>query len=103
MRLQDVAFLPSKASLPTMFLKHCGRGESLGTITCLKTVVGGKQGHALCKILSLQQSPFLVSVECHGDRKTVIKMRQNLATLSVEDVTGFKTVESLSVIDCTHR
>ena len=55
----DVAFLPFRACFPTIFLTNCGMGESLGTTTCPKTVVGGKQGHAPCKILSLQQSLFL--------------------------------------------
>ena len=45
MGFQDVELLPS-----TTLLKHCGRGESLETATCPKTVVGGKQGHAPCKI-----------------------------------------------------
>ena len=35
----------------------------------------GKQGNAPCRILSLQQSLFLVSVEFHGDHKTVRKLR----------------------------
>ena len=39
------------------------------------TVAGGKQGHAACKILSLQQSLFYVSVEFHGDHKTVTKIK----------------------------
>ena len=55
MGVQDVAFLLSRASFVTTFLKDCGRGESLATTTCLNTVVGGKQGHALCKVLLLQQ------------------------------------------------
>ena len=57
--LKDVAFPPSRLSFPATFLKNCGRGESLRTTTCLKTVVGGKQGHATCKIFALQQSLFL--------------------------------------------
>ena len=65
MGFQDVAFMPSQASFSTTFLKKCGRGESLGTTTCLKTVVGGKQGHAPCKILLLQQSLFFTSVKFH--------------------------------------
>ena len=46
MSFQDVAFLPSRARFSTI---------------CLKTVVGGKQGNAPCKILLLQQSLFCVS------------------------------------------
>ena len=56
MCFQDVALLPpSRASFSTTFLKKCVRGESLGTTTCLRTVVGGKQGHAACEIFLLQQ------------------------------------------------
>ena len=66
----DVAFLPSRASFSTAFLSTISRGKSLKTITCLKTVLGGNQGHAPCKILSLQQSLFFVSVEFNGDHKT---------------------------------
>ena len=43
MGFQDVAFLSSRASFYTTFLKNCGSGESLMTTTCLKNVVGGKQ------------------------------------------------------------
>ena len=75
---QDVVFLPSGASFSTTFLKNCGRGESLGSTTCLNAVVGvskgmlsveyscsnkncgwGNQGHALCRILLLQQKLWL--------------------------------------------
>ena len=49
MDFQDMAFLPSQASFAPYFL-NCGRGESLGTATCLKTVFGGKQLHDPCKI-----------------------------------------------------
>ena len=59
MGFKAVEFHPSQARLSTTFLKNCGRSESLGTATCLITVVGGKQGdavvvgkhgHAPCKI-----------------------------------------------------
>ena len=36
----DVTFLPTRACFSTTFLNNCGRGESIGTTTCLKTVVG---------------------------------------------------------------
>ena len=75
MGFQDVAFLPSRASYSSTFLNNCGRGKSLGNTTCLKTAVGCKQGHAPCKIFSLQQNLFVVSVEFHGDHKTVTKLR----------------------------
>ena len=47
MGFQDLAFLPSRAIFSTMFLKNCDIGESLGTTTSPKIVVGGKQGHTL--------------------------------------------------------
>ena len=40
-------------------LRNCGSGEGKGTITCLKTVVVGKHGHAACKMFLPQQSLFL--------------------------------------------
>ena len=46
MGFQDVVSLPSPANFTT---------------SCLKTVVFGKQGHAICKIISLQQIVFCVS------------------------------------------
>ena len=59
MGFHDVAFLSSRASFSTTFLTNCGSGERLWTTTCLTTGVGGKQGHAPCKMLSLQQNLFL--------------------------------------------
>ena len=35
------------------FFERCCRGEGLRTTTSLKTVDGGKQGHAPCKIFLL--------------------------------------------------
>ena len=75
MDFQDVAFLPSRTRFSTTFLKNCGRDESLGTTTCLKNVVGGKQGHALCNIHLLQQSLFFVSVKFHGDHAADTKLK----------------------------
>ena len=68
MGLQDVVFLPLRASFYTTFIKNCGRGEIVGTTMCVKTVFGGRQGHAPCKILWLQQSLF------YGDDKSVTKL-----------------------------
>ena len=45
MGFQDVAFIPSRASFSTTFLR---------------TVVGRKQGHAPCDVLLPQQSLFLL-------------------------------------------
>ena len=74
MGFQDVAFLPSPASFPPLYLKSSVRGESLGTATCYKTVVGGKQGYTPSKILLLLQSHVCVVV-FNGNHKTVTKMR----------------------------
>ena len=71
----DVAFLPSRAISFTTFLKNCGRGESLGTTTCPKTVARGNQRHATCNICLLQQGLCFVSVDFCGDHKTVTKIR----------------------------
>ena len=59
MGFQDVAFLPSRASLCATFLRNCDRGESHGTSSCPKVVAGGKHGHAPCNILLDLQGPFL--------------------------------------------
>ena len=40
--------------------KNFHGGESLGTTTCLKTVVRGKQGHAPCEIRLLHKAFFCV-------------------------------------------
>ena len=61
MSFQDVVFLPPRASFSTTFLKHCGGGEGLMTTTSLKTVVGGKQGHAPRGILLPHNASFCVS------------------------------------------
>ena len=50
MDFQHVTFLPARASFCTTFLKKCDRCESLGTTTCLKTVVGGKGEIAPCNV-----------------------------------------------------
>ena len=73
MGFHDVVLLPSRASFSTTFLKNCGRGESLVTTTCHKTVVGGRQGHAPCRILLLHKACFCVSVEFHGDHITATR------------------------------
>ena len=75
MGFPDVAFQPFRASLFTTLLKNCGRGESLETTTCPKTVVGGKQGHAPWKIPLLQQTLFFVPIKFHGDHTADTKMR----------------------------
>ena len=75
MGFQDVEFLPpSQATFLPHFLKIVIRVKASGPPPVLITVVGGKQGHASCGILSLQQSLFL-SVKFHGDHRTVTKLR----------------------------
>ena len=61
MGFQDVAFLPSRATFSTTFIKFCGRVEILLTTTHLKAVDVGMQGHTPCKIPLLQQNFFCVS------------------------------------------
>ena len=39
--------------------------------------------------------PLFVPVDCNGDHNTATKMRQNLANISVGDITGFNTVASV--------
>ena len=45
------------------------------TPTCLITVVGGRQWHAPCRLLLLQQSLFLVREEFLGEHDTVTRLR----------------------------
>ena len=73
MGFQDIAFLPTRASFSTTFLKNCGRGESLGTTTCPKTVVGVSKGMLPVKYFCSNKA-FFVSVIFHGD-KIAKKMR----------------------------
>ena len=82
MSFQDVAFLPSQASLYITFLKNGGRGESLRTTTYHKTVVGGKQGHAPCKTLLLHKD-FLMSIKVNRDHKTAYKEMVNSGQLQL--------------------
>ena len=73
MDIHDVALLPSTASFPTTFHNNSGRYKSHRTTTCLKTVVGGKQWHAACKILLLQQILFL----CQLNFMEIIRLSQS--------------------------
>ena len=66
----DVAFLPSRASFSTTFLKNCGRGESLRTTTCLEAVVGVSTGMLPVKYFCYNKASFM-SVLFHADYKTV--------------------------------
>ena len=91
MDFQDVAFLPSSASISTTLIEKCGRSECLETTTCPKQWFGVSKGMLPVKYFCSTKHPF-VSVKFNGDHKTDAKMRQNLATLSFGDITGFKIV-----------
>ena len=74
MSFQDVVLLSSRASFHTTFLRQYDKCESLGTTTCIKTVVGVSKGMLPVKYFHLQQ-PLFVSMECHADHETVTEMR----------------------------
>ena len=57
------------------FVKNYGGGVGFRNATCLRTVLGDKHWHSSCKILSLQQIVFSVSVEFPEYHKTVAKLR----------------------------
>ena len=40
----DLAFMPARATFYNIFFTNCGRGESLRTTTCPKTVVWVSKG-----------------------------------------------------------
>ena len=89
---------PSELVFPP-YIKNCGKGESLGITICPKTVLGGKQGHAVYNVLSLQQSLFCVchiswrSYDCH-------RVEVSMATISFVDITGHKKVVSVCLSIC---
>ena len=61
-------------------------------------VVGGRQGNASCKILSLQQIQFFVSVEFYGDHNFEIhNFEVNLAILNFWDIKKFMAVVYVSL------
>ena len=51
MTFLDVLFLPCRASFSTTFLNNCGRGEGLGTTTCLETMFGVSKALGLPHVL----------------------------------------------------
>ena len=78
MGFQDVAFLPSRVSFPSHFLKRVVELRALRpphVLACLSTVVEDKQGYAPFKILLLQQSLCFVLVKFHRNLKIVTEMR----------------------------
>ena len=52
MVFSDVAFLPSRASLHSMFLEDSGKGLDPGTATCLRNDVGVRSDTLPVKCLS---------------------------------------------------
>ena len=75
MGFQDVEFLLSRASFPPHFLSIVVVVNALGPPHVIDLWLGCKHGHDPCEILLLRQCLFFVSVEFHGDHKTVIKLR----------------------------
>ena len=69
------------------FVQNQYRGFGLRTTICPRTVVGGKEGHVHCKVLSLQQDIFFVSAEIHGVYRTVLWMLQTWLLSVVGDIT----------------
>ena len=76
------------------FFEKCCRRESLRPATRLKTVVEGKQGHALCKILLQPLFLFCLSVEFHENHKTASKLRCFWPPLVVAYITRFNILVS---------
>ena len=70
MGFQDVAYLHTRASFFTIFLKKIAVQVKASGPT---TMVGGKQGHAPCTYAPTK--PLFVAAEFHRDHKTVIKLR----------------------------
>ena len=56
MGFHDVEFLSSRACFCPTFLKKCGRGESLWTATCIKTIVGVSKGMLHIKYILFNKS-----------------------------------------------
>ena len=83
-------------SFNNYFLHHISyimwENQDSNTTTCLQTVVGGKQGNAPCKILSLPKMPLFMSVEIHRDYKTVTKLKQFQPRSILANIAHFKTV-----------
>ena len=74
MGLKDVVFLLSRSSFHITFHINSGRGESLRTTRCRKTVLGISHGMLPVNYFWPNKA-FFVSVEVHGDHKTVTKMK----------------------------
>ena len=87
MGFRDVALMPPRASFSTTFLKNYGRGESLGTSTCLMTVVGVSKAMLPVKYFC---NPFLFQSRSYDCYKDEAKSGHS----HFGDNTGFKTVVS---------
>ena len=96
MGFQHVEFMPFGESFFTTFLKTCGRGESLGTTTCPKTVVWVSKGMLPVKYACSNKASF-VTVKFYGYHMTATEMRYNQATLNIDDMTEFKMVVSIYI------
>ena len=82
------------ASFCTTFNKKCGRAEDLGNATCPKSVVGGKQVHACCKICLHQQIMFLCLLNI-SKIMTVTTPRRIWPRSTSVDITQLKTAVSV--------
>ena len=71
MGVQDVAFLPCRASIPTTFHKNCGRGERL--MTTMSQNCGSGVSKVMLPVRYAPTKPLFVSVEIHQDHKIVTK------------------------------
>ena len=82
-------------------LRNCVTGCGLGTATCLSTVAGGKQGHAVCRIPSLQQVLFLSLFNF----MEIIRLSQSLGIsgqcLFFVDITGCRTAVCGQCVPCS--
>ena len=85
----DVAFLPSQASVFTTFVKNCCTGYR--SATCLRSVVGGKQGHAICEMILLRYFLFLRESN-FIEINIITKMRQIWPPTVFGEITGFNTM-----------
>ena len=84
MGYHDMAFLPSRDSFYTTFLKKYLTSQGLGTTTFPKTVVGGKQGYSPCKVISLHKASIL----CQSNFMEIIGLLQRWGEIWPSSVVG---------------
>ena len=98
---QDVAFLPSRASFCSTFLKNCDRCYDLGTASCLQAVGWMSKGMLPVKSFSYNRSYFLCKCR-HVMIKSFHNIEVNVTTSHSGDITGFKTVLPVcQLLDCS--